>query len=442
MKPNNAKRVAARIPAEAGRADVGALLDQGRALHGRGRLGEAFDCYQAAMRAAPDDAEVLHLIGVAYLGLGQPQLGLAFIRRAIARRPGAADYHVNLGIELARQGQFDEAVVELRSACALNPHDAGARAELAALLARLDRPEEAERGFESAIALDADHAGWHLALARLRYRRWAMSEAMQSAARAFELAPDAAPNIGWVQPKAVAPRSSAAALIEPVAAMTASERERACADRELLVIDDFLADPLLVRAEALQLCERQARLLPQVNFPGIQTPPQPCQATMQRIADLLGRPLKWDSPDHGALRISLANDEARNDVHVDSPTLPHIFGGVLHLSLPEHARGGTRFYRHRATGWDRRPDDAALRAHGDASFLAFQKRHLPGPRRLPFSEWQRQREAVWECLFEVPARFNRLVVFRSDFFHAITELFGDRPENGRLVQLFHFESPG
>ena len=37
-------------------------------------------------------------------------------------------------------------------------------------------------------------------------------------------------------------------------------------------------------------------------------------------------------------------------------------------------------------------------------------------------------------------RFNRLVVFRSDFFHAITELFGDRAENGRLVQLLHFEA--
>ena len=59
---------------------------------------------------------------------------------------------------------------------------------------------------------------------------------------------------------------------------------------------------------------------------------------------------------------------------VDSPTLTHIFGGVLHLSLPEHARSGTRFYRHRATGWDRRPDAASLRAQGDASFLAFQKR--------------------------------------------------------------------
>jgi hypothetical protein len=32
------------------------------------------------------------------------------------------------------------------------------------------------------------------------------------------------------------------------------------------------------------------------------------------------------------------------------------------------------------------------------------------------------------------------VLFRSDFFHAVTELFGDGFENGRLVQLFHFEA--
>ena len=58
----------------------------------------------------------------------------------------------------------------------------------------------------------------------------------------------------------------------------------------------------------------------------------------------------------------------------------------------------------------------------------------------PFAQWLRERDEAWEWLFEVPMRFNRLIIFRSDFFHAITELFGDRPENGRLVQLLHFEA--
>jgi hypothetical protein len=51
-----------------------------------------------------------------------------------------------------------------------------------------------------------------------------------------------------------------------------------------------------------------------------------------------------------------------------------------------------------------------------------------------------ERDAAWECVLEVPMRFNRLIVYRSDFFHSIGELFGDRPENVRFVQLFFFEA--
>jgi hypothetical protein len=125
---------------------------------------------------------------------------------------------------------------------------------------------------------------------------------------------------------------------------------------------------------------------------------------------------------------------------VDNPTLPHIYGSVLHLTLPEHCSGGTSFYRHRGSGWARRPDAATLRAAGYALFLDFQKRNLPPNRRQTFAEWKGQRDATWELLFEVPTRFNRLVVFRSDFFHAISGLYGDQLANGRLVQLYHFET--
>jgi hypothetical protein len=204
------------------------------------------------------------------------------------------------------------------------------------------------------------------------------------------------------------------------------------------VIDDLLPDPAAARADALQLCREQKAAVEAPVFPGVQSSPQPCEAIMQRIADALGRDLRWDSPDHGALRLSLAGDEARADVHVDSPTLDNIFGGVLYLTRPEHCRGGTSFYRHRRSGWARRPDEATLRARGYASFLDFQRRNLPPDRRQPFERWKAQRDGAWELLFDIPMRFNRLVVFRSDFFHAVSELFGEAPEDGRLVQLFHF----
>jgi len=430
------------VPATPHPVDAQALLSQGRALHAQGRLNEAFARYQAALAADPENAEGLHLLGVAYLGLRQPLLGIAFVRRAIARRPDAADYRMNLATALVQQGQLAEAVIEVQAACRLKPGDAEALAMLGGLCVQLQRFDEAERHYAAAIEVAPGQANWHEALARLRYLRWALPEAAQDAQRALALAPRIAErlNLGFAHVASPAPQGSPAALLERAASFDAAALAQACIDRDLLVVDDFLPDPQAFRAEALRLCATQAQRSAQGNFPGVQTPPQPVGLAMQRIADMLGRAIKWDSPDNGALRVSLAADDARADVHVDNPTLPNIFGGVLYLSRPEDCRGGTRFFRHRATGWDRRPDDAALRAMGHAGFLDFQKRHLPINRRLAFAEWQQQRDATWEYLFEVPMRFNRLIVFRSDFFHAITELFGERAENGRLVQLFHFEA--
>jgi hypothetical protein len=45
----------------------------------------------------------------------------------------------------------------------------------------------------------------------------------------------------------------------------------------------------------------------------------------------------------------------------------------------------------------------------------------------------------WDMLFEVPMRFNRLIVYRSDYFHAIGRVFGSGLPDGRLTQLFFFE---
>jgi hypothetical protein len=40
----------------------------------------------------------------------------------------------------------------------------------------------------------------------------------------------------------------------------------------------------------------------------------------------------------------------------------------------------------------------------------------------------------------VPMRHNRMVIYRGDFFHSIGEVFGSKMDDGRLVQLFFFET--
>ncbi len=115
---------------------------------------------------------------------------------------------------------------------------------------------------------------------------------------------------------------------------------------------------------------------------------------------------------------------------------------MLYLSLPEHCEGGTSFWHHRETGWERRPPPAALAGQSYESFRDFERGWIShGPVR-GFADLRALRDTHWDCVLEVPMRFNRLVVYRSDFFHAIDRLFGDRPENARLVPLFYFEGLG
>ena len=453
MKPDKSSRA----PGPARIDPAQRLLNEGRALQGQGRIQEAFSRYQSAVAAAPEHPEALHLLGVAYVALGHAPVGIAFMRRAIDRSPDTAEFRARLATAEAQQGRLDEALAQMNQACALQPGDAALQAGLAALLLERGDNAEAERSYQAAIELAAAQetppaklalAQWHEALARLRYQRWAMPEALVNAGQARALSPVVAQGINFgavwpTTPSGAQDASAVAAKVRPLAPMTPEELARACAERDFLVIDDFLADPMPLREQALRMCSSMAAATGAArpgNFPGVQTPAQPCEPTMQRIAEALGRALKWDSLDNGALRVSVASDDARADVHVDNPTLKEIFGGVLCLSLPEDCQGGTRFYRHRGTGWARRPEAEALKERGFASFLDFQKRSLPPNRRLSFDEWLTRRDAIWEPMLELPMRFNRLIIFRSDFFHGITELFGDKPENGRLVQLFHFEA--
>jgi len=128
--------------------------------------------------------------------------------------------------------------------------------------------------------------------------------------------------------------------VKNLAALSPAELERACLERELLVFDDILEDAMSYRNHAVELCRSQGRREAKLNFPGLQTPPCATEPLMQRVADALGSELRWNSPDHGAFRLSAADDEARADVHVDNPRIDNVFGGVLYLSLPEHSRGG------------------------------------------------------------------------------------------------------
>jgi len=193
----------------------------------------------------------------------------------------------------------------------------------------------------------------------------------------------------------------------------------------IIIVDDFLDDPDPLRDTALRLTYPEQK----GEFPGRNSRERiTIEGLDQYASELIGEPLKAiGSPlSHGKCRISLAGDVGRSNVHIDSSH----WSGILYLSRPGDCRGGTEFFRHKATNSDRAPiTESELKAMDFADFDTM---------RNTIIERDSNNPDAWENIMTVPMRYNRLVMLRPWLWHTAGAGFGDRIENGRLVYLMFF----
>lgn len=195
----------------------------------------------------------------------------------------------------------------------------------------------------------------------------------------------------------------------------------------LIVVDDFFDDAVAVREAALKLTYPQLQgvfpgrnSIERLDIPGLD----------QAVSRLVGEPVRAVNPlqSHAKCRITFEHDVGTGRVHID----PAYWSGILYLSRPQDCRGGTEFFRHRATGTDRAPyDDAEAAQWGYASGREMVSQIISRDGLDP---------AAWEHTMTVPMRFNRLVLLRPWLWHTAGENFGNSMENGRLVFLMFFAS--
>lgn len=86
-------------------------LELAKQHHAAGHLAEAQTLYRQVLAVRPDDAQLLHLLGIVTHQLGDAEQALALLRKAVALDPSAADFHCNLGLALAASGLLDEAKI-------------------------------------------------------------------------------------------------------------------------------------------------------------------------------------------------------------------------------------------------------------------------------------------------------------------------------------------
>ncbi|MBV8464717.1 MAG: tetratricopeptide repeat protein [Burkholderiales bacterium] len=413
-------------------------VEAGRSAQHAGRVADAAKAYQQALALDADHGPALCGLGEIWLQQGMLDAARAMFERAATVLTDDAKLWRSLGQLYERQAQPAKAADAYGRASILAPQDVATWGALARVQGRIGNADGARDAHEQLLRHAPNHLPSLMALVRDAYAR--NDEATVQRHYRAALACDARVG-GELMPGFVSPLGQGGAASDPFplldVAPTADRNvvEQIVAGADLHILDDFLDDPDAARAWAGSLDYPASG-----NYPGQQTGPLPCADLMQRLADRLGQRIKWISPDNGVVRLTLADASARTDIHVDDEQAvdTNVYAAVLYLTPPEYCHGGTSFWRHMPTNWIKRPADADVRAAGYADFKTFLRRETPATQLRRFDELASAR-SDWQRLFTLPMCYNRLVLYKGNYFHAIDSIFGGGFDDGRLTRLFTFE---
>ena len=130
-------------------------------LHRSGQFVKAKRIYQDFLTRDPNHVDALHFLGVLYHQIGQTDLAVASIERALVLAPGYADAWNNLGNVLKESNQLEAALRAYRRVIELIPGHADAWNNLGVVLRGRGLYEEAESAYARALESNPAHlAAW------------------------------------------------------------------------------------------------------------------------------------------------------------------------------------------------------------------------------------------------------------------------------------------
>jgi predicted O-linked N-acetylglucosamine transferase (SPINDLY family) len=127
-------------------------------LHQKGQLVQAQAIYQQFLVINPENADVIHLLGVIAHQMGQHQAAFDLIAQAIKFNSKEASYHSNHGIVLQKLGKLADAVDSFDKAIALKPDYVEAYSNRGVAMQELKQFDAAVASYDKAIALKPDYA--------------------------------------------------------------------------------------------------------------------------------------------------------------------------------------------------------------------------------------------------------------------------------------------
>jgi Flp pilus assembly protein TadD len=139
------------------RSGLDGLMSEALALHHAGKVREARERWEAAHRLDPDNADVLHFLGVCHGQENDRAGAIELIRRAIDTKK-TPQFCSNLGLMLHQSGQVEQAAAAFRDALALEPDYFIGHNNLGIALRDLGNRAEAKRSFREALRLNPQYA--------------------------------------------------------------------------------------------------------------------------------------------------------------------------------------------------------------------------------------------------------------------------------------------
>jgi hypothetical protein len=197
--------------------------------------------------------------------------------------------------------------------------------------------------------------------------------------------------------------------------------------QDLIIVDDFYAQPLRVRELA---CKSRYAEISATDYPGFGSEVRlETEALEMSFSKLIGAPLLIDRKRFtwGGFRFITAESGLRPIVHADAAA---DWAAMIYLTPNCDVAAGTGLYRHKATGFTGPPTDRQARALGFCDASEFDDKVIR-PDKADLSKW--------EVVCVVEPVFNRLVLFRGGAnYHAPLAGCGDGPETARLTHTFFF----
>ena len=119
-----------------------------------GDLQQAKQICEQILRKKPNNFNALHLLGIIYCQIGNYDISIKYIRKALQNNPHVADAYFNLGLSLKRQVQYEQAITSYLKALQLNSNFAEANFNLGVILQEQFHYEQAKSYYEKTLQIN------------------------------------------------------------------------------------------------------------------------------------------------------------------------------------------------------------------------------------------------------------------------------------------------